>query len=347
MFLVVKVGINGFGTIGKRIAAAVSKQPDMTLVGVTKASPDWKAWFAKRYNYPLFLAVPEKMEDFKKAGIEVEGTVEDLVAEVDLMVDCSPDKMGIKNKEAIYLPKNMKAIFEGGEKAPVADVSFVSICNYDEGVGKNYIRCVSCNTTGLVRSLYQVDQAFGIERVIATMVRRSADPPEIKKGPINAIVVDPPTLPSHHGPDVKTVMPNINITTFAVKVPTTISHLHCVTVDLKNEATTEEVIDIFAKSPRIILVSAEKGIKSTAELIEFARDLERPRNDLYELAVWLESVKVENKTLYFFQAVHQEAIVVPNNIDALRAITGTTTKEESISLTNKTLEILEPGIYPT
>ncbi|MFX0162291.1 MAG: type II glyceraldehyde-3-phosphate dehydrogenase [Candidatus Hodarchaeota archaeon] len=345
--MVVKVGINGFGTIGKRIAAAVSKQPDMTLVGVTKASPDWKAWFAKRYNYPLFLAVPEKMEDFKKAGIEVEGTVEDLVAEVDLMVDCSPDKMGIKNKEAIYLPKNMKAIFEGGEKAPVADVSFVSICNYDEGVGKNYIRCVSCNTTGLVRSLYQVDQAFGIERVIATMVRRSADPPEIKKGPINAIVVDPPTLPSHHGPDVKTVMPNINITTFAVKVPTTISHLHCVTVDLKNEATTEEVIDIFAKSPRIILVSAEKGIKSTAELIEFARDLERPRNDLYELAVWLESVKVENKTLYFFQAVHQEAIVVPNNIDALRAITGTTTKEESISLTNKTLEILEPGIYPT
>ncbi len=345
--MVVRVGINGFGTIGKRIAAAVSKQPDMTLVGVTKASPDWKAWFVKRYNYPLFLAVPEKMEDFKKAGIEVEGTVEDLVSQIDVMVDCSPNKVGAKNKETLYLPKNKKAIFEGGEKAPVADVSFVSICNYDEGMGENYIRCVSCNTTGLVRSLYAVDQAFGIERVIATMVRRSADPHEIKRGPINAIVVDPPTLPSHHGPDVKTVMPHINITTFAVKVPTTISHLHCVTVDLKNLATTEEVIDIFAKSPRIILLSADKGIRSTAEVIEFARDLERPRNDLYELAIWLESIKVENKTLYFFQAVHQESIVVPNNIDALRAITGATTKEESISLTNKTLEILEPGIYPT
>ncbi len=347
MFLVVRVGINGFGTIGKRIAAAVSKQPDMTLIGVTKATPDYKAWFAKKYNYPLFTAVPEKMEDFKKAGIEVEGTVEDLISQADVMVDCSPDKVGAKNKETFYLPKNKKAIFEGGEKAPVADVSFVSLCNYDEGVGKNYIRCVSCNTTGLVRSLYAVDKAFGIERVIATMVRRSADPPEIKKGPINAIVVDPPTLPSHHGPDVKTVMSHIDITTFAVKVPTTISHLHCVAADLKNEATTGEVIDVFAKSPRIILVSAEKGIRSTAEVIEFARDLGRPRNDLYELAIWLESVKVENKTLYFFQAVHQEAIVVPNNIDAIRAITNTTAKEESIFLTNKTLEILESGIYPS
>ncbi len=38
------------------------------------------------------------------------------------------------------------------------------------------------------------------------MVRRGADPGQVNKGPINSIVPNPPTVPSHHGPDVQTVM---------------------------------------------------------------------------------------------------------------------------------------------
>ncbi|RLF70403.1 MAG: glyceraldehyde-3-phosphate dehydrogenase, partial [Thermoplasmata archaeon] len=35
----VKVGINGYGTIGKRVADAVAAQSDMEIVGVTKTRP--------------------------------------------------------------------------------------------------------------------------------------------------------------------------------------------------------------------------------------------------------------------------------------------------------------------
>ena len=38
----IKVGINGFGVIGRRVAYAVNKQEDMELIGVGKTSPDYK-----------------------------------------------------------------------------------------------------------------------------------------------------------------------------------------------------------------------------------------------------------------------------------------------------------------
>ena len=41
--MVKNIGINGYGTIGKRVADAVSAQDDMKIVGVTKRSPDYEA----------------------------------------------------------------------------------------------------------------------------------------------------------------------------------------------------------------------------------------------------------------------------------------------------------------
>ena len=35
----IRVGVNGFGTIGKRVATAVAAQDDMELVGVTNTRP--------------------------------------------------------------------------------------------------------------------------------------------------------------------------------------------------------------------------------------------------------------------------------------------------------------------
>ena len=37
------IGINGYGTIGKRVADAVTAQDDMKIVGVTKRTPDYEA----------------------------------------------------------------------------------------------------------------------------------------------------------------------------------------------------------------------------------------------------------------------------------------------------------------
>lgn len=335
----VKVAINGYGTIGKRVADAVSKQPDMEVVGVVKTKPTFEAYHAVEKGYRLYAVDEGSLKAFKEAGLPTEGTLGDLLELCDIVVDATPGGVGAKYKP-LYEEKKLKAIFQGGEKKHVAEVSFVAQCNYKEALGKNYIRVVSCNTTGLCRALGTLDKAFGVKRARVVLVRRAADPWDIKTGPINAIKLDPVTLPSHHGPDVQTVIPHLNISTVAVVVPTTLMHVHVVNVELKEKASAEQIAEAFEKAPRIKLLSAERGFKSTAQIIEYARDLGRPRYDLPELIIWRESISCVDGEVFFTQAVHQEAIVVPENVDAIRASTSLMDDpEKSIALTNRVLGI--------
>ncbi len=316
--MVVKVAINGYGTIGKRVADAVSLQDDMEVVGVTKRRPTFEAKMAIKNGFSFYAADNEFIAGFEEENIPVKGTLSDLLQEADIVVDGTPKKCGYKK---MYEDANIKAIFQGGEKHELTGLSFNALANYDKAINADYVRVVSCNTTGLCRTLYPLDEAFGIENVTAVMIRRGADPWDSKNGPINAIE---PVLnvPSHHGPDVQSVMPNLNIQTTAVKVPTTIMHLHSVVVKLKNKTTTEKVLSTWDDTPRVMFVSSKEGIKSTAQIMELAKDLGNKRADLFEIAVWRDGVHVVDDTLYYYQAIHQEADVVPENIDAIRAMCG-------------------------
>src|SRR5439155_339049 len=119
-------------------------------------------------------------------------------------------------------------------------------------------------------------------------------------------------MPSPHGPDVQSVLPKLNIHTIALKVPTTIMHVHALAVDLKRATTEDAVLDVWKRFPRVAFVSGADGVRSTAQIMELARDLSRNRADLYEIAVWRDGVHVTGgKRLFYFQAVHQESDVVP------------------------------------
>ncbi|ASJ10720.1 glyceraldehyde-3-phosphate dehydrogenase [Thermococcus sp. P6] len=332
----VKVGINGYGTIGKRVAYAVSKQDDMKLVGVTKTRPDFEAYRAEELGIPVYAADERFLPGFEEAGFEVAGTLEDLLKEVDVIVDATPGGMGARNRE-LYEKAGVKAIFQGGERSEVAQVSFVAQANYERALGKDYVRVVSCNTTGLSRTLSALLEY--IDYVYAVMIRRAADPDDSKRGPVNAIRPSV-EVPSHHGPDVQTVIP-VNIETTAFVVPTTLMHVHSVMIELKKPIEERDVIDIFENTTRVLLFEKEKGFESTAQLIEFARDLHREWNNLYEIAVWRESVSVRGKRLFYIQAVHQESDVVPENVDAIRAAFELADKRESIRKTNRSLGILK------
>lgn len=72
----IKVAVNGYGTIGKRVADAIALQDDMEVVGVTKTKPDFDARIASN-KFDLYLAKRENAELFEKAGIETCGTLED------------------------------------------------------------------------------------------------------------------------------------------------------------------------------------------------------------------------------------------------------------------------------
>jgi glyceraldehyde-3-phosphate dehydrogenase (NAD(P)) len=312
-----KIAINGYGTIGKRVADAVAAQDDMAVAGVVKTKPDFEAKLAVRKGYSMYALNPEAAAKCDKAGVKVSGTLEDLVKAADLVVDCTPEESGYKS---LYESAGVKAIWQGGEEHSLTNLSFNAAANYEECLGARFVRVPSCNTTGLIRTLYPLDAHFGIASVLAVMVRRATDPGDSKKGPINAIEPEL-EMPSHHGPDVQSVLPKLDIHTIAVKVPTTIMHLHIVTADLKKSATVDAVLDVWKRFPRVAFVSGGDGVKSTAQIMEMARDLSRNRSDLYEVAVWRDGVHiVDGKRLFYFQAVHQESDVVPENIDAIRAL---------------------------
>jgi len=335
------VGINGYGTIGKRVADAVSCQDDMQIVGVTKRTPDYEAMMAVNKGYPLYISVPDREKLFDKADITVTGTIEELYDKIDIMVDCTPEGIGARNKK-IYQEKGIKGVFQGGEKHDQIGKSFNSFANYSDNWGVDYVRVVSCNTTGLCRTLKPIDDLCGIKNVRAVMVRRGADPSQVKKGPINAIIPNPPTVPSHHGPDVQTVMYDLNIITMALLVPTTLMHQHNLMVELKNPVSVDEVIDHLEATPRVLLVEADSGLGSTAEIMECARDLGRPRSDLFEIAVWKESINVKDGELFYMQAIHQESDVVPENVDCIRSMLELEEDSiKSIEKTNKNMGILE------
>ncbi|MFQ6127414.1 MAG: type II glyceraldehyde-3-phosphate dehydrogenase [Thermoplasmata archaeon] len=334
--MAIKVAINGYGTIGKRIADAVASQDDMEIVGVTKTRPTYEAKMAILRGFPFYAASQEFVGRFKDKGIDVHGTLQDLLQEADLIVDGTPKKSGYKE---LYEKAGVKAIWQGGEKHELTNLSFNALANYEDAIGADFLRVVSCNTTGLIRTLFPLHREYGIEYVMAVMVRRGADPWDTKRGPINAIE---PVLkvPSHHGPDVQTVMPYLNIQTTAVKVPTTIMHLHSLMVKLKREVRREDILTLWEESPRILIVDGEEGIKSTAQIMEMAKDMCRNRTDLYEIAVWRDGTHVVGDTLYYYQAIHQESDVVPENIDAIRAMTGIESdKIESIKKTDLALGI--------
>ncbi|MFB6111334.1 MAG: type II glyceraldehyde-3-phosphate dehydrogenase [Halobacteriaceae archaeon] len=333
------VAINGYGTIGKRVADAVRAQPDMAVAGVAKTSPNHEAYRAVERGYPLYTAVSERESQFEEADIPTAGPVEALVECADVVVDATPSGIGAENA-ALYDRHDTPAVFQGGEDAAVAQTSFTARANYETAIGADSVRVVSCNTTGLCRLLAPLEEAYGIEKVRTTLVRRGGDPSQTGRGPINDILPDPVEIPSHHGPDVQTVMPSVDIDTLGLKVPATLMHLHSVNVTLASPPTSaDDVQERLAGEDRLLLVPPSWDANGTGPLKEYALDRGRPRGDIWENAIWTESLTLEGPDLYLFQAIHQESDVVPENIDAIRAVTETASAAESVARTNDALDL--------
>ena len=332
----IQVGINGYGTIGKRVADAVAQQPDMAVLGVAKTRPNYEAEVALDSGYDLYAAIPDRADQFADAGLEIAGPVEDLVAESDVVVDATPSGVGAENK-ALYEEQDTPALFQGGEADDLVDVSFNARSNFAAANDADYVRVVSCNTTGLARLIAPLEEAYGVDRVRATLVRRGGDPAQSDRGPINDILPDPKTLPSHHGPDVQTIYPDLDIDTLGLKVPATLMHMHSVNVSLDSETDAESVRDLLAGETRLAVLSEDLDVTGTADVKEYALDMGRPRGDFWENAVWGESITVEDGELYLFQAIHQESDVVPENVDAIRAVLDAEDAETSMARTNEAL----------
>lgn len=335
----IRVALNGYGVIGKRVADAVACQDDMTLVGIADVAADWRLQAAATKGFALFSATESGSGAMHSAGLAVAGPLATLLREADVVVDCTPKPIGAKNAE-LYREMGIKFIVQGGEKHELTGHSFVAEASYAGAVGRASTRVVSCNTTSVVRTLTALKHAGLLKRARGTLMRRATDPWESHMGGIMNTLVPENEIPSHQGPDAQTVDPDLDVVTMAVKVPETLAHLHCWAVQLTGNASREEVLNAFRSSSRIALIRMSDGLTAINAVKELMADIGRPRGDLYEVALWEDLVTVRGDEAFYAYMVDNQAIVIPETIDAIRAVTG---REKdagiSISRTNVALGV--------
>jgi glyceraldehyde-3-phosphate dehydrogenase (NAD(P)) len=249
--------------------------------------------------------------------------------------------VGAANKP-LYEKAGIKAIFQGGEKHELTGVSFTAQVNYSEALNKQFVRVVSCNTTALCRVMNALHKRNWVKQARAVLMRRATDPWEShKSGMINTVMPET-KVPSHQGPDAQTVIPGLNITTMAGTASHDLSHIHYVMVETTRPISLNEVRHALWEEPRIAFVHSNNGLVALNSVIELMRDLGRPRNDLWEVALWEDALAVDEHEIYMVLQVHSEAITIPETIDAIRAMTGIETDAmKSIEKTNRSMGIVK------
>lgn len=308
-----RVGILGYGVIGKRAADAVRLQPDMEVLGIAIQAGSPSLAVARELEYPIFLT--EHVSNKRLAGAE--GSLVDLVTKIDILLDCTPSGVPAHYQHLYDANPSLPIIVQGGEKHGLGDVSFNAFANYYQAKGQKRVRVISCSSTGSARIIWALHQAFGLDQGFISLWRRSADPGKASKTPINSIT--PSLGQSHHAPDVLTVLPGLQLYSMSADCPTTLGHVLTLQADLQRSVNYDEVVGVLQHTPRIIVGT---GLRSTADLAEHFQDLGRPRRDRPEIYVWSEGLHVERRTVVASFSVHMESITIPDTIDCVRATLG-------------------------
>jgi glyceraldehyde-3-phosphate dehydrogenase (NAD(P)) len=335
----IKIAVVGYGVIGSRTAASVGLQTDMELSGVADVAADWRIAQIAPQGIPLYAATAEAKTRMEAADLPVQGFLPDLVETSDIIVDCTPKHQGAENAK-LYRSLDRPFIVQGGEKHEVTGHSFVAETSYSSTIGRNATRVVSCNTTSIVRTLGTLKNAGLLKKARGTLLRRATDPWESHLGGIMNTLVPEPEVPSHQGPDAKLVDPDLDVTTIAVRVPETLAHLHSWYIEMTRQADITDVLDALSQSSRILLIDSRTGLSAINVVKEWMAESGRRHADLYEVAIWRDLLKVDGNELFFSYMVDNQAIVIPETIDAIRALAGYVQDADlSIARTNKSLGI--------
>lgn len=307
-----RVFVNGYGSIGSRITAFLKDDPEIEVIGVGKYSPDEKVGVAISRGLKVF--VPErKIQDFN--NYQISGSIESALDNCDLVIDASPGGQGFNNKKNLYEPKNVMAIYQGGETImgdkAVSDLLFNSRANYELSLGKRHVMQGSCNVTGMGRILEPLRDKFGTDiiRFDVTLVRRWADIEQTDKQVKDTIEM---TEKPHHGDDVKTYFgKNSPLFVRAIKVPSRQMHLHIMDIRFKKIAPKpSEIHDIFANEFGVATLWTAKGTK---DVRDFANTMGFNFTDTNMIHIHANMTVSIGDTVQMMYSDDQTGIVIPEN----------------------------------
>jgi glyceraldehyde-3-phosphate dehydrogenase (NAD(P)) len=333
------VAVVGYGVLGRRVASALGRQPDMELAGVIVNRASHASVAAAMRCHRLFGEDGRACDELAAAGLPCAGDADDLLAQSEAVVDCGPSRTAHARMKR-YRAASVRIALGGGEPAELAEATFCASANYHDARGRVAVRVASCNVTGLARLLAPLHRRWGVRAASAALVRCAADPDKAAKGVVDGADIDAGA--SHHAEDVRRVLPGLRIHTQAITVPMTQGHVAMVTVELATEPSAEEVESLYASTPRIVLSELERD--STGAAAARGHATGRERGDRPEVLLYSRSLTVSDRALHLMACIHMESIVVPDTIDCVRAqLAPACEPARSLSITDRALGLEVAG----
>jgi len=335
-----KVFVNGYGSIGSRITSFIKDDPEIQIIGVGKYSPDDKVNIAISRGLEVY--VPEKKLDSFK-NFKISGSIESVLDNCDLVIDASPAGHGYLNKKSLYGPKDLRAIYQGGEtiygEKAISDLLFNSRVNYTNAFEKKHVMQGSCNVTGIGRILQPLREKYAdsLVRFDVTLIRRSAD---IEQTNVDLKDTIEWSENPHQGDDVKSYLgKETPLFLRAIKVPTRQMHLHLVDIRFKNKAPKpSEILEIFKNEYGVATLWTAKGTKEVRDFANTGNFSFKDTNMVHIHANMLESIEDTVKLMY---SDDQTGIVIPENHLLMQAMLFQKPYDEALKHTEELFHIVE------
>lgn len=334
-----KVFVNGYGSIGSRIASFLQDDPQTEVVGVGKYSPD--AGVRDAISRGLRVYVPrDRMRDF---GISAAGTIQDALDISDMVIDASPGGSGKRNKDELYDHIGIPAIYQGGESAfgegAVSEFIFNSRVNYAEALGRKSAIQGSCNVTGMGRIIGPLREAYGddISRIDVTLIRRWADMEQTDKTFPDTIQMTPSP---HHADDARTYLGDgIPLYVRAVKVPTRQMHLHIMDVRFAGEAPApRDIHHIYSQESGVAVLHSARGTREVRESADSMRFHFRDTNMVH---IHADMTASRGDTIQMMYSDDQTGIVIPENHMLMQAMLYGKSYEQAAAHTESLFHMAE------
>jgi glyceraldehyde 3-phosphate dehydrogenase len=257
--MAIKVGINGFGRIGRMVFRAATKDfPEIEVVAINDLlEPDYLAYMLKydsvhgRFQGDVSVSGHNLVVNGKTIRLTAEKDPANLKwneAGVDIVIECT----------GFFLTKEtcQKHIDAGAKKvvqsAPCKDDTpmFVYGVNHTTYKGESIVSAASCTTNALAPVAKVLNDTFGIKRGLMTTVHAATATQKTVDGPSNkdwrggrGILEN--IIPSSTGAAkaVGVVIPELNkkLTGMAFRVPTSDVSVVDLTVELNKAATYDEI----------------------------------------------------------------------------------------------------------
>ncbi|HEX6379115.1 MAG TPA: type II glyceraldehyde-3-phosphate dehydrogenase [Nitrososphaeraceae archaeon] len=334
----VRVFINGYGNIGRRLASAFSHDKEIQFIGIGKYSIDDKLDEAFAKKFPVYVP-EEKISEFRQKGYDISGTITDAIKSSDLVIDAAKEGFGYKNKVNYYVPLNKPAIFQGGEdrsgENKVADIIHNSRVNYDKVANQKYVIQGSCNVSGMGRIMQPMIEKFGdkIKRYDVTLIRRWADLEDTKEVK-DSIEWD---KNPHHQDDVKSFLPSVKLYVEAYKVPSRMMHLHQMTIRFSDKVPNfDSLSDIYDDEFGVAVLGKAKG---TADIRLKAREFGFEHDDTNMVHLHEETMRKSDDTLKILYSDDQTGIVIPENHLLFQSMMLGRPKKEAYERTDSLFQI--------